>query len=103
MIETTVEASPVRLTPAAVRQAKALIARRGDPASTFLRLGVRGGHLPFGPGGRAPSEFGLAGGTGFTFSEGRGLIDFSLEHLSRNGVGLRERVWTLMAGITVRP
>ena len=72
---------------------------RGTP----LRLGVRGGHLPFGPGGRAPSEFGLAGGTGFTFSEGRGLIDLSLEHLSRSGVGLRERVWTLMVGITVRP
>ena len=68
-----------------------------------LRLGVRGGHLPFGPGGKAPSEFGIAGGTGFSFSEGRGLIDLSLEHLSRNGVGLRERVWTFLVGFTVRP
>jgi len=72
---------------------------RGMP----LRLGVRGGHLPFGPGGRAPSEFGIAGGTGFRFSEGRGLIDLSLEHLSRNGVGLREKVWTFLVGFTVRP
>ena len=72
---------------------------RGAP----LRLGVRGGHLPFGPGGRAPSEFGVAGGTGFRFSEGRGVIDLSLEHLSRTGVGLRERVWTLLVGVTVRP
>ena len=68
-----------------------------------LRLGVRGGHLPFGPGGRAPSEFGIAGGTGFSFSEGRGLIDLSLEHLSRSGVGLREKVWTFLVGFTVRP
>jgi hypothetical protein len=71
--------------------------------STPLRLGVRGGRMPFGPGGRAPREFGIAGGTGARFSEGRGIIDLTLEHLSRSGVGLRERVWTLLIGVTVRP
>lgn len=43
MTETMVEALPVRLTPTAVRHAKALIARKGEPERSFLRLGVRGG------------------------------------------------------------
>lgn len=68
-----------------------------------LRLGVRGGRLPFGPGARAPTEFGAAVGTGFRFSEGRGLIDVGVERLERRGSGLRERVWTFLFGVTVRP
>jgi hypothetical protein len=68
-----------------------------------LRIGARGGQLPFGPGTKAPSEWGVAVGTGFLFSQGRGLIDLGLERLTRSGDGLRERVWTVLMGITVRP
>lgn len=71
-----------------------------------LRLGVRGGQLPFGPGGaggRAPTEWGAAAGTGRDFAGGRGLIDVGLERLRRTGGGLTETVWTWMVGITVRP
>ena len=68
-----------------------------------LRIGVRGGQLPFGPGGRAPTEWGAAVGTGRDFAGGRGLIDVGLERLRRTGGGLTETVWTWMVGITVRP
>lgn len=67
-----------------------------------LRLGVRGGRLPFGV-GEAPTEFGLAGGLGKQFSGGRGRLDFGVERLERKGGGLRERVWTFLLGLTVRP
>ena len=59
--------------------------------------------VPFGPGGVAPTEFAVALGSGLTLSEGRGVIDFGLERLHRNGVGLTETVWTAMAGVTIRP
>jgi len=68
-----------------------------------LRLGARGGHLPFGPGGQAPTESGFAFGTGKSFAEGRGRLDFGLEHVSRSGAGLKESAWTLLMGLTVRP
>jgi hypothetical protein len=73
----------------------------GPPGSP-LRVGVRGGQLPFGI-GKAPTEFGLAAGLGRTFSGGRGRLDFGLERLERKGPGLSERVWTLLLGLTVRP
>jgi hypothetical protein len=68
-----------------------------------LRVGVRGGDLPFGPGASAPREFGLAVGSGFQLSEGRGIIDVTLERLRRTGAGLTETAWTVLVGMTVRP
>ena len=68
-----------------------------------LRLGARGGQLPFGAGAAAPRELGLAAGTGRAFARGRALVDVGLEHLERKGGGLSERVWTFLLGLTVRP
>ncbi|MGH7699993.1 MAG: hypothetical protein ACREMJ_05690, partial [Gemmatimonadales bacterium] len=68
-----------------------------------LRVGVRRGRVPFGPGAEAPTELGLAAGTGFRFSGGRGIVDIGVERLEREGGGLSERVWTALVGITVRP
>ncbi|MGH7673139.1 MAG: hypothetical protein ACREMC_09570, partial [Gemmatimonadales bacterium] len=68
-----------------------------------VRFGMRGGELPFGPGGAAPTEFALAAGVGRQFSGGRGRLDFGVERLERKGAGLTERVWTLLLGLTVRP
>ncbi|HEV2671532.1 MAG TPA: hypothetical protein VGU74_10585 [Gemmatimonadales bacterium] len=68
-----------------------------------LRLGARGGQMPFGAGQTAPTEVGLSGGVGKQFSAGRGRIDFGVEHLERKGTGLNERVWTFLLGLTVRP
>jgi hypothetical protein len=68
-----------------------------------LRLGVRGGQLPFGPGGTAPSEWGMSVGTGHGFAKGRGLLDVGLERLARDGGGLHERIWSVLIGMTLRP
>ncbi|HEX4632450.1 MAG TPA: hypothetical protein VH163_01370 [Gemmatimonadales bacterium] len=72
-------------------------------ASLPIRLGVRGGQMPFGPGPTPPTQLGISAGTGFIFSQGRGILDFGLEHLRRSGGGLTENGWVLMAGLTVRP
>ncbi len=68
-----------------------------------VRFGVRGGQLAFGPGAKAPTEFGISAGIGKQFSGGRGRLDFGLERLERKGAGLTERVWTFLLGLTVRP
>jgi hypothetical protein len=68
-----------------------------------LRLGVRGGDLPFGPAATAPREFAFAVGSGFQLSQGRGIIDLTLERLRRTGSGLTETAWTVLVGMTVRP
>lgn len=68
-----------------------------------LRLGARGGQLPFGPGGTAPKEFTASAGTGVIFAQGRGIIDVSIERQRRTGAGLTETLWTGLFGITVRP
>ena len=68
-----------------------------------LRLGMRGGQLAFGPGAKAPTEFGVSVGLGKQFSGGRGRLDIGLERLQRKGSGLDERVWTFLLGLTVRP
>ena len=68
-----------------------------------LRVGVRGGQLPFGVTGTAPSEWGAAVGLGRVLAGGHGLLDVGLERLARDGGGLHERVWTLVLGLTVRP
>ena len=67
-----------------------------------LRVGGRGGKLPFGPGGSAPSEWGVAAGFGRTFGGGHGVLDLGAERLVRDGGGLHEAVWTLMFGLTIR-
>jgi hypothetical protein len=73
-----------------------------------LRVGVRGGQLPFGPaasggGGTAPTEVAIAGGIGRQFSQDRGRLDLTLERLERKGGGLTEHVWSVLLGLTVRP
>jgi hypothetical protein len=68
-----------------------------------LRVGVRGGDLPFGPGGRAPRELAFAVGTGRVFADGRGIIDVALERLRRTGAGLTETGWTALLTVAVRP
>lgn len=68
-----------------------------------LRIGVRGGTLPFGPGGRAPRETAVAAGTGRVFAGGRGIIDVTVERLRRTGAGLTETAWTVLFGVAVRP
>jgi len=68
-----------------------------------IRLGVRGGQLPFGPGTKAPTEFAASAGTGRAFAQGRALIDLGVERLERRGGILTERVWTVLVGLTVRP
>lgn len=73
-------------------------------SATFpIRVGVRGGQLPFGPGPTAPREFAVAAGVGRAFSQGRALLDLGVERLQRDGGGLTERVWTILVGFTVRP
>jgi hypothetical protein len=74
----------------------------GSPVSP-IRFGVRGGQVAFGPGLKAPTEFGLSAGLGKQFSGGRGRLDFGLERLERKGPGLTERTWTFLLGLTVRP
>ncbi|MGH7644768.1 MAG: hypothetical protein ACREMR_04190 [Gemmatimonadales bacterium] len=72
-------------------------------SSLPLRLGVRGGRLPFGPGAEAPTELGAAIGTGLRVARGRGTLDLGVEYLRREGPGLTERVWTVMLGVGIRP
>src|SRR5438552_3802496 len=68
-----------------------------------IRLGARGGQMPFGPGTKAPTEVAGSLGTGRAFAQGRALVDLGLERLERRGGGLIERVWTVLVGLTVRP
>ena len=68
-----------------------------------LRLGVRSGQMPFGPGTTAPKDFTISGGTGIVFAQGRGVIDVSVERQRRTGSGLTETLWTGLFGVTVRP
>lgn len=68
-----------------------------------LRLGVRGGRLPFSATGSAPQEFGIAAGSGFVVSEGRGAVDFTVERLTRSSGGVHETALTFLLGFSVRP
>lgn len=68
-----------------------------------LRLGLRSGQLPFGPGTTAPKELTISAGTGVMFAQGRGIIDVSVERQRRTGSGLTETLWTGLFGVTVRP
>src|SRR5207245_11209719 len=53
-----------------------------------IRLGGRGGQMPFGPGTKAPTEVAGSLGTGRAFAQGRAFIDVGLERLERRGGGL---------------
>jgi hypothetical protein len=73
----------------------------GSPGRV-VRIGGRGGQLPFGPGGIAPSEWGVAAGLGRAFVSQHGVVDLAIERLVRDGSGLREVVWSLLFGLTIR-
>ena len=89
---------------AAVPRTAGRLAAGGEIGRSMpLRFGVRGGQMPFGPGLTAPTEFGVAGGIGRAFAQGRAVIDLGVERLQREGDGLTERVWSVLVGLTVRP
>jgi len=67
-----------------------------------VRLGVRYATLPFGP-LEQPTELAVAGGFGFAFAEGRGVLDFALERAWRSDSQIDEKLWVISAGLTVRP
>ena len=66
-----------------------------------LRLGGRGGQLPYGP-GSAPNEWGVAAGFGRSFAGNHGVLDLGIERLVRTGGSLHEAVWTALVGLSVR-
>jgi len=70
---------------------------------TPFRVGVRGGQLPFGGAGGAPTELGVAVGSTRMVANGRGFLDVGLERLARDGGTVHERVWTVLLGLTIRP
>ncbi|PYO93849.1 MAG: hypothetical protein DMD62_08410 [Gemmatimonadetes bacterium] len=67
-----------------------------------FRLGARQGLLPWGV-GEAPKESALSAGVARQFSGGRGRIDIGVERLERTGTGMKEHLWTMLLGLTVRP
>lgn len=72
------------------------------PLARSARLGVRYAKLPFGP-NQQPTELAVAGGIGFAFAEGRGSLDFAVERAWRSDEQLEENLWSISAGLTVRP
>lgn len=68
-----------------------------------IRLGVRYAQLPFSPTSDRPRELDFSFGTSLLIANDRGIIDFGLERLLRDGAGARERAWHISFGITVRP
>jgi hypothetical protein len=77
----------------------------GGSAGVPVRLGVRGGDLPFGGAapGASPRELAFAAGFGRSLSSGRARIDLALERATRSGGDLRETIWSLVLGFTVQP
>jgi hypothetical protein len=72
-------------------------------ATVPLRLGWRYAQLPFSSTGERAREISYSGGTGFQFSEGRGLIELALERAVRDGAGASERAWQFTFQLLVRP
>ncbi len=68
-----------------------------------LRLGFRYAQLPFAPDARRPRELDFSFGTGVAFANSRGLLDVVVQRVLRDGTGVRERVWQISVGMTVRP
>lgn len=68
-----------------------------------LRLGFRYAQLPFAPDARRPRELDFSAGTGVAFANSRGLLDVVVERVLRDGTDVRERVWQISVGMTVRP
>ncbi len=72
---------------------------------TLLRIGVRNRDLPFGVGGRQPTENIVGGGLGFPMAFGRAQLDLGLERASRKVPGLpnvRERGLIMSFGFRLR-
>ncbi len=67
-----------------------------------LRIGGRYGQLPFGPGGSAPTEWGVAAGFGRVIARGHAVLDFGAERVVREGTTLHEGIWTLLFGLSIR-
>lgn len=68
-----------------------------------IRLGVRYSQLPFSPTADQARELDFSFGTSLLIANDRGIIDFSIERLLRDGAGAEERAWHISFGITVRP
>lgn len=68
-----------------------------------VRVGYRRSTLPFSPTDEQPREWGLAVGTARLFANRRAGIDLAVEHARRTGPGLRERIWTVLVGLTIKP
>jgi hypothetical protein len=76
-----------------------------NPAHRPLRFGVHYATLPFPlQAGRQAREIGLAAGTGFRFTGGRGGVDLALQQLFRSdGEGFTERATVITLGVSIRP
>ncbi len=76
----------------------------GDGGSKLpVRLGVHYAQLPFSPTSDQARELDFSFGTSLLIANGRGIIDFGLERLLRDGAGAEERAWHISFGITIRP
>lgn len=75
------------------------------PAHLPLRFGVRHTTLPFpGSTGGDPAETAVTLGSGFSFRDGMGAIDASLERVWRSeGSGLAEHAWLFTLTASLRP
>ena len=75
------------------------------PAHLPLRFGVRRTTLPFpASAGGDPAETAATLGSGFSFRDGMGAIDASLERVWRSeGSGLAEHAWLLTLTASLRP
>ncbi len=75
-----------------------------QPGQKPLRAGLHYTQLPFllTPGDQ-PYEFGASIGSGIRFAKGRGGLDATLERTWRRSSTLKESVWILSLGVTVRP
>lgn len=78
---------------------------RRRPGRYPLRLGFHWGKLPFPltPGAEV-KEYGISGGSGYSFAADRAALDFSVERVWREqGDPYNEQAWLVSVGVTVRP
>ncbi len=75
------------------------------PATLPIRLGVRYAQLPFPiQAGNEPREWSISAGTGTRFAQDRAGIDVAVEQSWRSEGGPhRERAFTLIFGLSIRP
>ncbi|MFQ5703111.1 MAG: hypothetical protein ACE5HT_03735 [Gemmatimonadales bacterium] len=72
-------------------------------SSKPLRLGLRYAQLPFSPTSDQARELDFSFGTSILVASERGIIDFGVERLLRDGAGAEERAWHISFGLTIRP